>query len=247
MIKIVIKISVSIIIILIVFFILISNGIIKFNNPNISKFPIRGVDVSAYQGNIDWKVIENQNIKFAFIKATEGSSYVDEFFVKNWNNASLTNLKIGAYHFLSYDSRGKNQAENFIKTVPIMYESLPPVVDVEFYGDKYKNNPSKEQVKEILDEFIFEIEKNYQKKPIIYTTMKAYTLYIKDDYNEYCIWIRDIFKEPKLPDGKKWTFWQYTDKGKIDGYSGNEKFIDMNVFYGSEQEFERFILEQNIK
>ena len=125
-----------ILVILIIIITLWYNGIIIFNYPSKEKYKIRGIDVSAYQGNIDWNILSNQEIDFAFIKATEGSSFVDEKFKENYENAIKTNLKIGAYHFFSYDSEGSTQADNFIKNVPKTEEMLPPVVDIEFYGDK---------------------------------------------------------------------------------------------------------------
>ena len=97
---------------------------------------IIGVDVSAYQVNIDMNKLKEQNIKFIYIKATEGSKKQDDKFVQNWENAKNANLLSGAYHFFSYDSEGKTQAENFIKTVGEDLEGrLLPVVDVEYYGD----------------------------------------------------------------------------------------------------------------
>ena len=114
-------------------------GKIILNHPSGKEYPVRGVDVSAYQGEIDWDVLEKQEIDFAFVKATEGSSFVDRRFIQNYEEARKTDLRIGAYHFFSFDSSGKTQAENFIKNVPVDDEMLPPVVDFEFYGDKEKN------------------------------------------------------------------------------------------------------------
>ena len=85
------------------------NGILIFNYPDKKEYKIKGIDVSAYQGDIDWNILSKQGIVFAFIKATEGSSYVDERFKTNYENASKTDLKIGAYHFFSYDSNGEKQ------------------------------------------------------------------------------------------------------------------------------------------
>ena len=96
-----------------------------------------GVDVSAYQAEIDMQKLGKQNIKFIYIKATEGSKTQDEKFAQNWQNARDADLVSGAYHFFSYDSAGKTQAENFIKTVGTdMKGRLLPAVDVEYYGDK---------------------------------------------------------------------------------------------------------------
>ena len=76
-----------------------------------------GIDVSAYQGEIDWQILSKNNIFFAYIKATEGSSFVDKNFAYNFSEAQKTDLHVGAYHFFSYDSSGEIQAQNFIENV----------------------------------------------------------------------------------------------------------------------------------
>ena len=228
-----------ILVILIIIITLWYNGIIIFNYPSKEKYKIRGIDVSAYQGNIDWNILSNQEIDFAFIKATEGSSFVDEKFKENYENAIKTNLKIGAYHFFSYDSEGSTQADNFIKNVPKTEEMLPPVVDIEFYGDKYKNIPDVEETQKQLQILLDKLEEYYEKKPIIYATYKSYNLYIVNNFKDNYIWIRDVYLTPKLKDNREWTFWQYTDKAKLDAYNGEETRIDMNVFNGDINTFEK--------
>lgn len=213
-------------------------GIIKFNNPSKEEYPVRGVDVSAYQGTIDWKKLSEQDIQFAYIKATEGSSFVDEKFQENYKNAQETNLKIGAYHFFSYDSEGETQAENFINHVEKIDNMLPPVIDVEFYGEYKKNNPDKEKTREQLRILIDKIKENYEISPILYATNESYELYIANNFEDCEIWIRDIIKSPDLPDNREWTFWQYTNRGILEGYQGEETYIDMNVFHGTQEEFD---------
>ncbi len=230
-------IGIAFVLVLSIIAVLVYNGIILLNNPRDEYYPVRGVDVSSYQGEIDWDILSQNDIDFAFIKATEGSGFVDEKFKQNWENSNKTDLRIGAYHFLSYDSSGAGQAENFIKAVPKNKNSLPPVVDVEFYGEYFKNPADIEKAKPILDEFIEKLEEHYGKKPIIYATKRSYDLYIKDNYTDYPIWIRNVIAKPKLSDNRNWTFWQYTNREKLDGYSGDEKYIDMNVFNGSYDEF----------
>jgi lysozyme len=215
-------------------------GVYIPNDSTAKHYPVKGVDVSAYQGEIEWTKLQDQGIKFAFIKATEGSSFIDRYFEKNWENARKTNLQIGAYHFFSYDSKGTTQAHNFIKTVPFDKQSLPPVIDVEFYGDKEKNPPERKQVEKELQTMVEMLEDKYGKRVILYTTKKAYDLYIKNSFEQCDIWIRDVFTEPSLPDKRNWTFWQYTDREQLKGYNGEEKFIDVNVFHGSEREFEEY-------
>lgn len=219
---------------------LVWNGVVLLNAPSSQQYPIRGVDVSSYQGEIDWNTLANEDVSFAFIKATEGSSYIDKRFTYNFKQAQNTDLYIGAYHFFSYDSAGETQAENFIKNVKAFDGMLPPVVDVEFYGDKEKNPPDRKDVTRELDAMLSALERHYGLKPIIYATEKSYDLYLSHSYKDYDIWIRDVITTPKLSDGREWTFWQYTNRETLKGYKGKEQFIDMNVFSGSEKNFENY-------
>lgn len=216
------------------------HGILLFNNPTGQDYPVRGVDVSSYQGEIDWHVLAGQNIDFAFIKATEGSSHGDANYAQNYEQAAKTGLRIGAYHFFSYESPGLTQAQNFIATVEKAEGLLPPVVDVEFYGGNEKNPPAKAGIVAELTAFLLELEKYYGQKPIIYATEKSYRLYIAGGFADYDIWIRDVFSNPKLSDGRSWTFWQYTNREVLPGYAGQEMFIDMNVFHGSREDFTNY-------
>ena len=214
------------------------NGLITLKHPE-KKYPVKGVDVSSYQGDIDWQVL-SKDIDFAYIKATEGSSSFDSRFEYNWQQAQKTGIRTGAYHFFSFDSSGKTQAENFISTVEAVPDMLPPVIDIEFYADKQNHPPNREDVNAQLDILISQLEKHYGTRPVIYSTGAAYQIYLSGGYMDYDIWIRDIFREPSLPDGRKWTFWQYSEKGQLEGYSGDEHFIDLNVFCGSEEDFRRY-------
>lgn len=215
-------------------------GLLVPNRPSKEQFPVRGVDVSAHQGEIEWPVLAGQDLSFAFVKATEGSTFTDVRFAENWEEAHSCGLRVGAYHFFSFDSPGEAQAAHFIKTVPKREGDLPPVVDVEFYGDKEQNPPSREEVEAQLGSLLTRLTEYYGVKPILYSTGKAYKQYLSGGYEEYDIWIRDVFFTPSLPDGREYAFWQYTDKGRLPGYQGDEKCIDLNVFCGTEEEFRRY-------
>ncbi|MCL2589673.1 MAG: glycoside hydrolase family 25 protein [Betaproteobacteria bacterium] len=216
-------------------------GILHFNNPSIRDYPIRGIDISRYQGVIDWNVIANQGISFAFIKATEGSAHTDRYFAQNLKGALQTKLHIGAYHFFNFDSPGASQAAHFIATVPIDERMLPPVVDFEFYGDKLKNPPDREKAVQELSAMLDILAKHYGKTPVIYVTKETYDTYIAGGFAKHPIWYRDIFRSPSLSDGRAWTFWQFSNRHKIKGYIGSEKYIDFNVFNGSLEKFMAFV------
>lgn len=201
---------------------------------NSEKYPVFGVDVSNYQGDVDWNILEEQGVRFAFIKATEGSGHIDESVRQNLERASETDIKLSAYHFFSFDSAGETQAENFISVVSADEIDMPPVVDIEYYADKRKNKPSKEEAENILRPLLSELEEYYGVKPIIYTTLPVYCRYVKENFSDYPLWIRSVNFEPDLID---WKFWQYCDSGELEGYNGDEKCIDFNVYNGTEDEF----------
>mgnify|MGYP004444693869 FL=1 len=201
---------------------------------NRSKYPVCGVDVSNYQGLIDWDKLEEQNVAFAFIKATEGSGHIDESARRNLERASKTSIKKSAYHFFSFDSSGETQAENYISVVGTDEIDMPPVVDIEYYADKKSNKPTKEETEQILRPLLEKLEEYYGVKPIIYTTLPVYFRYVKENFSDYPLWIRNVNFEPDL---MNWKFWQYCDKGELYGYKGEEKYIDLNVYNGTIEQF----------
>ncbi|WP_026503826.1 GH25 family lysozyme [Butyrivibrio sp. NC3005] len=222
--------------------ILLYYGVIHINNPSKKKYPIKGVDVSHYQGEIDWDKLSKEDIKFAYIKATEGSQHKDEQFDENWSKAQNTDLRIGAYHFFSFDSSGTDQAQNFCNTVTVASKMLPPVVDVEPYG-RYINlsDTDKEKMIEELQIYLQSVESFYKVKPVIYTTNEWWDV-LKNKFSDYDLWIRDVYGKPDS--SLNWTFWQYSNRHVLSGYSGTERYIDMNVFCGDEKEFYAYISEK---
>ena len=189
-----------------------------------------GVDVSSYQANINMNKLKEQNIKFIYIKATEGSSKQDDKFAEYWENAKQAELLSGAYHFFSYDSEGKTQAENFIKTVGTDIKGrLLPVVDVEYYGDKEQNPPNKEDVIRELKIFLEMLEKEYEVKPLIYTEADLYDKYLKGEFDGYKKWMSSLYTPLSWNYKDDWYIWQYLNRGELEGYTGGEKYIDLNI------------------
>lgn len=218
------------------FHILRWQGLLLFSQEaNPSQWAVFGVDASVYQGEVDWSALAGQGVDFAFLKATEGSSLQDVRFQENWSNAQAAGIRVGAYHFFSYDSPGETQADNFISTVPVTPGALPPVVDIEFYGDNLEHPPAKDAVKPVLDPLLERLEAHYGVKPILYVTYRSYNLYLKEGYEDYLFW----FSSPVVvPFWRPWTFWQYSHSAQLEGYTGGETRIDLNVFRGSREAFE---------
>ena len=189
-----------------------------------------GVDISSYQANVDMEKLKEQNIEFVYIKATEGSSYQDDMFAENWENAAKAGLLSGAYHFFSYDSPGSDQAENFIRTVgDDLKGRLLPAVDVEYYGDKEENPPAKDDVVRELTVFLNTLEAKYGVKPMIYTRSEIYNKYLDGFSGEYKMWMSSLYTPLSWNYKGDWYIWQYLNRGALEGYSGGEKYIDLNV------------------
>ena len=199
-------------------------------------YSVRGIDVSHHQGDVNWKQVLEEDIDFVYIKATEGSSYVDECFEKNKEALSSERFAFGMYHFFSFDSSPEKQAKHFIKTVGDLKGHLVPVVDVEYYGKYQKNPPKKEEVRKTVQTMLDLLEEEYNVKPMIYSTTPFYNKYLNGKFDDYPLWIRNVYFKPPYD----WTIWQYTDHLKLDGINGKEKYVDCNVF---NDRLERYIIK----
>ncbi len=217
---------------------LVWRGVIVLNTPSRADYPIWGVDVSHYQGEIDWATLRDQGVRFAFIKATEGSGHVDERFAQNASGAADAGVPAGAYHFFSFESSGKTQAENLLSALRGREMALPCAIDFEFYGAFFENPPEVEQTRAELRAMLEAVEAETGEKPLLYATWRSYCMYLEGAFDDYPLWIRDVYFWPSLTlPGREWTFWQYSDKGSLQGYAGEEEHIDLNVFNGGEAEF----------
>ena len=127
---------------------------------------------------------------------------------------------------------------NFIAAVPVTEGALPPVVDIEFYGEYLDTPPEKERVRAILDPLLERLEAHYGVKPILYVTYRSYYRYIAGGgYGDYPIWCSSPTVFPLVPG---WDFWQYSHSAELEGYYGTQRRIDLNIFRGGRAEFERF-------
>jgi lysozyme len=221
---------------------LFNAGLILAHNPNRERFPIRGIDISNYQPNIDWNLIDRSQLNFVLIKATEGGDFKDPLFKQHWQQTQQKGLTVGAYHFFTFCKSGQQQASNYMETVPLVPSMLPPVIDLEFIGN-CKKIPTQSELEQELNAFIDLVQKKYHRRPILYVTYKFYDIYLHDRYRDYPIWISDFYSWTKLPtlsDRKPWTFWQYSERGRVQGVNHP---VDLDVFNGDKSQFDRLINE----
>lgn len=208
----------------------------SFNIKIPKKYKIHGIDVSYYQGKIDWQKVQameedSVRVRFAIIKATEGILSVDPYFQRNWREAAKTGIACSAYHFFRPQKSGEWQAMFFLQTVQFEKRDLPPVVDVE-----QLNGVSPERMRKELKAFIKYVEKRARVKPIIYSGLDFYRKFLQGYFEEYPLWIAH-YHQPKLnvDQSTKWVFWQHSDRARINGIN---HVVDFNVFKGDSTAFE---------
>lgn len=203
-------------------------------------FAIHGIDISHYQGNINWDKLSDATIdgfplKFVIVKSTEGSSAIDENFNDNFYQAREYGFIRGAYHFWSNKSSARAQANFFLKQVHLEEGDLPPVLDVEH---KPKNRSVEDFQRDVLT-WLHIVEDKYHVKPIIYTYYKFKEQYLSAPvFDDYPYWIAHYYVE-KVEYKGKWNFWQHTDAGRLDGIRG---YVDLNIFNGSFYELKRLTI-----
>ncbi len=144
--------------------------------PSPDDFQIHGIDVSKYQGDIDWSAVRQSGVKFAWIKATEGGDYLDEKFSRNWELAKEAGVPRGAYHFMYWCRPAEQQAQWFVEHVPKDPDALPPVLDVEWnnVSRTCPTHVSREAAIASMKTVLNAMETAYGKKPVIYTSIDFY-------------------------------------------------------------------------
>ena len=192
--------------------------------PDPAKYPVRGIDVSRHQGVIDWPAVAADNVRFAYLKASEGGDMVDTTFAANLAAARAAGVAVGAYHFFTFCRPGADQAANFLATVSHATPMLPPVVDIEYSGN-CSARPTVEAMARELDAFIGPVEAALGRPVMLYVmgeTLEAY----RDAIPQRDRWVRWLAMEPW---DAGWAFWQYHDRGTVAGIDGD---VDLNVYSG---------------
>ena len=213
---------------------------INFGKRSPRKLAVHGVDVSRWQGDIDWPKLRGQGANFVYIKATDGGDHLDPMFRTNWRAAHAAGLKRGAYHFFYWCRTAADQADWFIRNVPKAPGALPPVIDVEFnHQSDCKRRWSREDVLEKMQVFMDRLEAHYGQRPVIYTAPDFYDAYLEGAFPNHPFWLRSVAAHPsKVYPGRDWVFWQYSGSGLSQGVEGK---IDLNVFHGDARQWREWV------
>jgi lysozyme len=191
---------------------------------------LKGIDISKWQGTINWNAVRNAGTTFAFCKATEGLNYTDPNFATNWPAIKSAGIIRGAYHFGRPGVDAIAQADHFVNTVKPIKGDLPLVLDFEAYDNK---TPS--QVWTWAQKFVSRVKDRIGKPPIIYTGFYFWKDRAGNPTSSMgCpLWLAAYQNSTTgliPPAWATWSFWQYTSTGTVSGVTGN---VDRNYFNGS--------------
>lgn len=185
-----------------------------------------GIDVSQWQGEIDYAQVRDAGIKIVYIKATEGQNFIDPYFEENYINAKSNGLKIGFYHFLvaRTEEAARLEARHFVTTIAGKEVDCKLAMDFESFGDL-----SVQEINNISEIFLQEVESLSGKNAVIYSDTSNARNVFSEELTRYPLWVAEYGVSEPQDNGKweNWQGWQYTDSGRVSGINGN---VDRDYF-----------------
>lgn len=184
-----------------------------------------GIDVSHYQGRINWhEVARDQKVTFVIMKATESDDFVDDTYEYNFREAKRQGLKVGSYHFYRAHVSPEIQFRNMMRHIDPKQQDILPVIDVEL-----TNGVSYELFVNRLERLCQMVTEAFGARPIIYTGRNFFAKYFNNfRWRHYKFWIASYSSsQPELPDNRDYIMWQFTDNSRVQGIRGG---VDMSRF-----------------
>jgi len=192
-----------------------------------------GIDVSKWQGEIDWRRVHKAGIVFAFVRLADGLD-ADERFRENWKATRHAHVRRGAYQYFRASEDGKQQADFALKMLRHAgHADLPLVADVET-----DDGQPREVVQAELQKWLARVEKRLHVRPLVYLSPKLGGAMLDGRFGRWPLWVAHYEVDcPTLPDGwERWTFWQHAKTGRVDGINGD---VDLDHFAGTKKELRR--------
>lgn len=199
------------------------------------RYPVAGIDVSKHNGEIDFEQVREDDYQFVFIKASEGKTYKDEAFDRNYQQARKAGLMVGAYHFFRKNRTGEEQADNMLEVIKGKTFDLPLVIDLE---DDWGNGATvdrKMALNRVMDMIQRLKDKGYS--VMIYTNFDGYNKYYKDMLGDNDLWLCS-FTSPDLLPHMPHRIQQFSHEGSVKGVEGK---VDLNVFRGTKKEWKKYL------
>lgn len=186
----------------------------------------QGIDVSSWQGSIDFSAVKNSGIEVVYIKSSEGQSYIDPYFESNYQNAKANGLKVGFYHYVTARTieQAQVQANFFARVVSGKQADCRLAMDFESFG-----NLSTTEINEISKSFLETLENATKSEAVIYSNAYSARTIFSNELTNYPLWVANYGVSEPGSNGKweTWVGWQYTSTGYVNGISG---YVDRNQF-----------------
>ena len=186
----------------------------------------QGIDVSGWQGNINYAEVKNSGIEIVYMKSSEGRSFIDPYFNQNYTNAKSNGLKVGFYHYLIARSNEEaiEEARFFVSVISGKEPDCRLAMDFESFG-----NLSVEEINQIGITFMTAVQNLSGKEVIIYSNTNDARNIFSGELTNYPLWVAQYEVYEPTPNGKwsTWAGWQYTSTGEVAGISGH---VDRNKF-----------------
>lgn len=200
---------------------------------------ILGIDISHYQGKINWNILELQikdrPVEFFVFRATMGDDQ-DKLFKEYWQALDTAKIARGAYHYYRPNENSTKQAENFINTVKLKPGDLRPILDIE----RNSTIQSQARLREGIKNWLNIVENHYGVKPILYTgdTFNQHVL-LGNGFEDYPLWVAN-YNPIQEPESDYWVIWQFSEKGKMKGISED---VDLNILRGGKTTLDALLLK----
>jgi lysozyme len=195
---------------------------------------LQGIDVSKYQGQIDWPRVAAAGITFAFARVSDGLTVVDETFARNFAAMKKARVRRGAYQYFRASVDAKQQADLFVKTLRRSGRpDLPSVLDLETDDGQPPDVVNKQARK-----WLRRVEKKTGMRPILYTNPAVAAAILGKKFRRHKLWIAHYEVQcPTVPAAwKRWAFWQHSAHGRVDGIAAE---VDLDEFAGSVRDLKR--------
>lgn len=186
----------------------------------------RGIDISEFQGEIDFEEVRRSGIEAVYIRVGAGE-YTDEYFAENYERAKAAGLKIGFYHYVTARSveEGRRQARFFASLAAGREPDMRLAMDFEYFGSL-----SVSQINAISEAYLDELTALTRREAVIYSDLSnARNIFSRALAEKYPLWAAQYGADEPSANGKwrEWVGFQYTDEGRVGGIYGN---VDRNIF-----------------
>lgn len=198
-----------------------------------SQFPIKGIDLSHHNGDVDFSRVARDSVEFVYLKASDGVGDYDSHLDKYYRGARTTPLRVGFYHFFRYNRDGDLQADYFLSVIDKYKSDLPLVIDIED-----NSNPAV-QCEIVVTRLRTMINRLHElgHRVMLYSNFKEYDTYLKNSFSDIDMWIASS-RYPLSGDPR--TLWQHSHQGHVDGIDGD---VDLNTFVGTRDDWHRWLAQ----